>query len=180
MSSRVISIIDVENNVKPTKDGKRTYNELVVTYKDSEDKVNGKKLLSFGAGAEVYKVLSGATKGQVFTVETVKNDAGFWDWVSATTGSVQAPPVAAATSASHKTSYASDPRETPEERAAKQVMIVRQSSLAQAVAFVSVFAPDKEAVTPEMVIDLAKEFEAYVFDTNKVNMTVLDIGTEVE
>jgi hypothetical protein len=53
--------------------------------------------------------------------------------------------------------------ETPEERALKQVYIVRQSSIANAIALLAVEGP---GITPdvEWVIATAKTFENYVFD----------------
>lgn len=58
------------------------------------------------------------------------------------------------------TGYSKGNFETPEERAAKQVYIVRQSSLSTAV---SLLAAKKKEATLFEVIDTAKAFEAYVF-----------------
>jgi hypothetical protein len=51
--------------------------------------------------------------------------------------------------------------ETPEERAQRQILIVRQSSLSSAVALLTTGA--KTAPSAQAVVDVAKEFEAYVF-----------------
>lgn len=55
--------------------------------------------------------------------------------------------------------------ETPEERKAKQVYIVRQSSLSTAVSYLT--AKKKEPTTFE-IIDAAKAFEAFVFGRSSV------------
>lgn len=53
--------------------------------------------------------------------------------------------------------------ETPEERAKKQVYIVRQSSLSAAINLLAANGGKKNSV--EEVIQTAKQFESYVFDT---------------
>jgi len=53
--------------------------------------------------------------------------------------------------------------ETPEERAAKQIYIVRQSSISNAIAFYGMRADHDKDVLEDDVISLAKRFEAYVF-----------------
>ena len=50
--------------------------------------------------------------------------------------------------------------ETPEERAKRQVLIVRQSSLSSAI---ELLKTDKKSPTVPEVLQVAKQFEAYVF-----------------
>jgi hypothetical protein len=135
-------------------------------------KVEGKSLFSFGANEASYKALQSAAAGDVYDIEVVKNPAGFNDWVSAkksdgvtspssTGGATNSSPAkVSAYTASPKSTY-----ETPEERAVKQVYIVRQSNLSTAVAALSVGA--KTAPTPEAIIDMAKRFEEHVFGSTK-------------
>ncbi len=59
--------------------------------------------------------------------------------------------------------------ETPEERAKKQVYIVRQSSLSVARDNLAVGA--KSPPDAESIIALARKFEAYVFDTKLPSVT---------
>jgi hypothetical protein len=133
---------------------------LIVTHTDlSTGKTDGKQLVEFYTDKEVWGTLAGAKPGDFFTIHREKNASGFWDWkgVSKSDGSsseaATAPSVAAKATTQARSNY-----ETPEERAARQVMIVRQSSISSAVAFL---AP--QGVTdPDAVITVAKKFEEYV------------------
>ena len=60
--------------------------------------------------------------------------------------------------------------ETREERAAKQVYIVRQSSLTAAIATMT--PGSKTALNPEDVINVAKQYEQYVFTKEDVTEVV--------
>lgn len=72
------------------------------------------------------------------------------------------------TTASPKSTY-----ETPEERAKKQIYIVRQSSISNAVDLLSV--GQKSPPDVKAVLEAAKQFEDYVFGTNA--QVVTDAGT---
>lgn len=65
--------------------------------------------------------------------------------------------------------------ETPEERAARQVMIVRQSSISSAVAALKL---DKAALNAFDVLEMAKVFEAYVMGQDKTN-SFMDMEDDV-
>ena len=159
MSAINIKIISVENSQVPTAKG--SYGVAEVTYKNLsfQDKVEAKKVMSF-THKDVYNTLKSAQSGDLFTVQRMKNDKGFWDWISL--GEGDAPQAAPATqgatmkpAASPKSSF-----ETPEERAAKQVYIVRQSSISSAI---ETLKTDKKVPTVEEVLAVAKQYEAYVF-----------------
>ena len=171
-----ISIIAVA--IIPAKTTKGdSYEQLEVTYKDLSynNTTKTKKIMPFGSSKQVHTVLKGATNGQVFDVETVKNSAGYIDWLGIKPGtegqevanvpSVQSvpsnAPIRGQTSAApaRTSTY-----ETPEERAKKQVYIVRQSSLSAAIATLSIGA--KSALKPADVIEVAKEYTDFVFDMN--------------
>jgi hypothetical protein len=159
MSAIQIKIVSVENSTVPTAKG--SYGVAEVTYKNLtfENKIEAKKVMSF-THKDVYNTLKSAEMGAVFTVQRVKNDKGFWDWVSlgddapaATTGGTTVATAAKATQAP-KSTY-----ETPEERAKKQVYIVRQSSITAAIA---ILKTDKKNPTPEEVMQVADMFVHYV------------------
>lgn len=91
------------------------------------------------------------------------------------------PQPASATPASGKT-YAASPKstyETPEERAVKQIYIVRQSNIASAINLLSVGA--KSAPPVDAVLEVAKQLEAHVFGSTKEevkpDMTFGDLDT---
>lgn len=158
-----ITILNVSVATVPTAKG--SYQVADIAYKNNsfQGKVEGKKIMSFGATKNSFGVLSIAQPGDSFEIEVVKNDKGYNDWVSATKGGAvasTAAPVAAgkAANASPRSTY-----ETPEERAQRQVLIVRQSSLASAASVLT--AGVKTPPDGDAVISLAKRFEAYVFGT---------------
>lgn len=144
---------------------------LEVAYKNLtfQGKVESKKLFDFGVQADSFKVLAAASPTTTFEVEVVKNNAGYNDWVKVTRADVTSATAQATSSGPSRagTSPASAaPKgnwETPEERAKKQVYIIRQSSLNVAVAALAVGA--KKPLDAGEIIGLAKQLEAFVLDT---------------
>jgi hypothetical protein len=143
-------------------ENKGKYRVAKVDFKNTETgKIDGKQIMSF-TYKDVFKTMSEAKQGDIFDVKAVKNDKGYWDWVEATTAGKNTgaeAPKAGAT----KAAYPSRDFETSEERAKKQVYIVRQSSISAAIELLG-FHRDGGPVTEEDVINTAKKFEAYVFD----------------
>lgn len=163
-----IEILSTKVNTIPTAKG--SYQQLEVAYKNLtfQNKVEGKKLMSFGAGASAFTTLSVAQQGEVFDIETNKNDKGYIDWVSAIksqAGLAQAPqgtksfPKETTTAPISRSTY-----ETPEERKLKQQYIVRQSSISSAIELLSVGT--KSGLKVDDVLDVARKFERFVFDDN--------------
>lgn len=157
-----ITLLSVQITTVPTAKG--SYQVADVAYKNNtfQGKVEGKKVMSFGATAESFKSLAQAQPGQTYEVQIVKNDKGYNDWVSmaaAGAASASAPQKASPSSATPapKNTY-----ETPEERAKRQISIVRQSSLSNAIATLSVGA---KKVEPDDVIAVAKKYESFVNGT---------------
>lgn len=169
-----IKFISVESSDKKTKTGK-DYVEIEVTYKniDFQEKVESKKLNPFG-NKDVYNTLKSAKQGDFFEVERSKNDAGYWDWIgigSVSGGNSASEPTTKAAGGAGYTSPKST-YETPEERAKKQVYIVRQSSISAAI---DTLKTDKKAPTKEEVVDLAKYYEAYVFGVDQQPVPLADL-----
>ena len=170
-----IQIVTTSIETKPTAKG--SYQQLEVVYKNLtfQGKVESKKLMSFGAGASSFKALSESSAGGVYDITVVKNDKGYNDWTSAT---MAVPGAASAAQASYPGSLSkpnATPKstyETPEERAQRQILIVRQSSVSSAVALLTAGAksPPKAAD----VITTAKELEAYVFGVADAGPTGFD------
>lgn len=158
-----IQIIATSVETKPTAKG-TSYQQLEVTYKNLsyQGKVESKKLMSFGANANAFKTLADAPTGSQWEVTVVKNAQGYNDWTSVVAAS--AAPVASPQTGAQARTQPGQTRstyETPEERAQRQVLIVRQSSLSAAVATLAV---GSKAVKPDDVIAVAKQYENYVFD----------------
>ena len=167
----LINIIDVgQPNTHAAKNG-RSYQSIEVTYKAENGQVANKKLMSF-SNPSVFNHIKELSKGAVLDVQTTKDAAGYWQWTGIGTGDSNG----AATGTSKQatpTRVTGSNYETKEERAARQVYIIRQSSLSTAVDLLGTGAKVTD------VISTAKEFEAYVFakdlnPTKEVNFDDLE------
>lgn len=140
--------MNLEIRVKGIEDeSKGKYNQLTIDYVDvGSGKEHTYKLMSF-VNKDAYLLLKSAKIGDTFFVVTNKNDKGYWQWDQVSREAVQ--PKA---NVSPRSTY-----ETPEERAQKQIYIVRQSSLTNAIALLG----SKAKV--DHVISVARQFEQYVF-----------------
>ena len=168
MSAIQIKVISTETtNVKTPKGG---YDVCEVTYKNLSfgDKVEAKKLMSF-THKDVFNALKSSNNGDVLTIQRAKNDKGYWDWVAVGDGggAAEAPAAASRPNASPtpRNSY-----ETADERANKQVYIVRQSAINAAI---NTLKTDKKAPTVDEVIEVARQYEDYVF--NRVDSPVKSV-----
>jgi len=154
----LINIIDVgQPNTHAAKNG-RSYQSLEVTYKDEGGKTTTKKLMSF-SNPSVFNHIKSLTKGDQVNVVTAKDANGYWQWTGIG-GDEQVAEQPAKQSAT-PTRVTGSNYETKEERAARQVLIVRQSSVASAVAALAIGA--KSSPSSADVIKYAKEIESYVF-----------------
>lgn len=149
-----ISIELIKSEVVPN--GK--YQILTATYKTPDGKQDAKKLMSFDANTkDVYKVLSQAQPGDCFSV-TSEKVGDYWKWTAiSTAGKAVAGP------SGGRTNTVSRTYETPEERAARQTYIVRQSSIASAI---ELLKDPKKAASVDDVIATARQFESYVFESD--------------
>jgi hypothetical protein len=156
-----IKIVAVETSTATSKSGK-AYQVVEATYKNMsfDGKVETKKHNSYG-DKSVFDALKGAKSGDEFTIERKKDDAGYWQWIGIGSGNV--PATSSATSSSAPAKATGGNWESSEERAKKQVYIVRQSSLGHAV---ETLKTDKKSPSADEVIELAKVYEAYVFGIN--------------
>lgn len=171
----LIEILNVTPETKVGKTGK-PYKTLQVAFKNLTfgNKIEGKSLMGFGAQAAAADALAAATPGSRFEVTVTKNASGFNDWTGAVPAAVDAAPapqVKAYSGPAQGSAPNSRGFPTEEERAKTQVYIVRQSSLTNATAALSVGA--KNPPTAEAVIERARKYEAYVFgqdeNTSQVN-----------
>jgi len=168
MSEQVLIEIVAVNQVKKTSKAGKSYMALDLAYKNKsfQDKLEGKQVVEFG-DKDVYNTLLAAKGGDVFSI-TREKENGFWQWIGINKASVGEQQVATSAASSTWAAVANkgnaSPKstyETPEERAAKQVMIVRQSSISSAIALLAANGGKKNTV--EEVLTVAKQFEAYVF-----------------
>jgi len=155
----LINIIDVgAPNTHAAKNG-RSYQSLEVTYKDEQAQTKTKKLMSF-SNPSVFNHIKNLGKGDSVNVTTTKDDQGYWQWTAiggeASASDTASKPAAAGVNRTTGSNY-----ETKEERAARQVYIVRQSSISAAISALTVGA--KSSPTADSIIELAKQFETFVF-----------------
>ncbi len=160
MSTMQIEVVANPVSTVPTAKGSYQVIDLAYKNKSFQDKLEGKKVMSF-TNKDVFSALQKAQFGDVFEVSRVKNDKGFWDW-TAVNGAVSAPSPTYAPNPPDKKAGTVVPKsnyETAEERASRQVLIVRQSSISSAVDL----AVANKVKDPQEVIKIAQAFEAYVF-----------------
>jgi len=164
-----IQVLSVQIITTPTAKG--SYQTADVAYKNLtfQGKVEGKKVMSFGATKDSFSALATAQPGDIFDVNVVKNDKGYNDWVSMTKGSADSG-APQQTSGGHSPAGNAPTRastfETPEERAKKQVYIIRQSSVASAISALSCGA--KSAPKVGEVLEYAKQLENYVMGVGEL------------
>ena len=129
---------------------KGKYNQLTVQY-DADGKTQDKKIMSF-TFKEVYNLLAKANVGDSFDISMTKNDKGYWDWTDAkpVSASGELPAV--------RPGKSTGSWETAEERAQKQVYIIRQSCIGYAVQFTA------GGSTVNDVLAVAEEFVQYVLN----------------
>lgn len=160
-----VKILDVavENVVK----GKSRYSKAAVAYSYNGE-ARTQNIMSF-VNPGVWKIITDpAIIGTEVEVNLTKNAAGYNEWAGigeagsappAPSGGVQTP-----TSSPAPTRVTGSNYETPAERAQRQVYIVKQSSLSNAVNILSHANKDKLQV--EEVLDLAQKLTDFVFDTD--------------
>lgn len=150
----LINIIDVGSpNTHAAKNG-RSYQSMEVTYKDDQGQVKNKKLMSF-SNPSVFNHIKGLSKGDQINLRTEKDAAGYWQWIGIEGDKTVATETKTTPQAGGRVTGSN--YETKEERAARQVLIVRQSSLSSAVELLGTGKSVAE------VLAVAKQFEDYVF-----------------
>lgn len=143
-------------NVEWNGEGRKKWGKAVVEYSYNGE-ARKQNVMSF-TNPDVFKKVQ-ELEGQTVEVELTKNDKGFNEWKSVSAGSPSA--TVSTTGSATATRVSGSNYETKEERAARQVLIVKQSSLSSAVATLSPGA--KTALDPKTVIALAQEYADWVF-----------------
>ena len=152
-----IKNVDVERSAK--------WSKAVVEYSTPEGKVEKKNVMSF-ANKDLYTTLSTAQPNEIYDVMLGKNDKGYWEFTSATKATSTASAKQTTATASPKSTY-----ETPEERALRQLYIIRQSNINSAVNLLSVGA---KVVKVEDVLATAKVLEDYVFGKTATSVYLME------
>ena len=156
----LVKVVSVSREDVPNKNGKGTYGKLTVAYRNDQNKLTEKTILSFTNPA-VFKAFEKAEAGTEINVKNEKV-GDYWNWTGILADGDVSQSVATSSTSPSPTRVTGSNYETKEERALKQRYIVKQSSLSAAVSILTVGAKTPPAV--EDVIALADKFVDYVFD----------------
>ena len=164
-----MSKITILRNNVTVPEGKK-YKVCELGYRTEDGKVKGMRILSFGDYKPIFDEATSAKPGDVMEAAFRQNDKGYWEFSTLKNTGVK---YTIETMEEAKSMGSTIPQgsastrgtwETPDERQARQVMIVRQSSLSTAQAMLEA---NKVKAEPEDVIKVAMMFESYVMHTGK-------------
>ncbi len=153
--------VSVTDEKKPG--AKQGYQKAVVIYTYNGDP-RKQTIVNFSNPSIFKTVTQDLTPGQEIEVDVVKNAGGFNEWKSINAGTNSATSMAVPSSSgapAPSTKVVGSNYETREERASRQVLIVKQSSLSAAVATLSPGA--KASLDPAAVLELAEKYKDWVF-----------------
>lgn len=173
MAQLQVEIVNVSQPVHTPGD-RGGYNSIEVAYKE-DGKIKGKTLRDF-AERGAYNALRGAATGSFYNVEVSKNAKGYsqWDQAEATVapvsgadtqgsnGGTSSPP-AVATSRGTGGRVTGSNYETPEERATKQAVIVRQAMLNAAIEYHQMAPSSLGQPEENNILATARMFEDFVY-----------------
>jgi hypothetical protein len=154
-----VNIQDV--TVSTVTKGRNSYQVAEVVYSNDRGENKTKKIMSFSNPA-VFAVVSKGAKGWH---DTESDGAPYYNWTSIKPagGDDQQAAPAAAKSGVVKSTY-----ETAEERKVKQLYIIRQSSISNAIDYLkAVHKEDEPAWNVNDVLNVAQEFVDFVYGTEE-------------
>src|SRR3990167_9721139 len=142
------TVISYTASTKIQKQGGGTYDAWELVYRSPENEVKqlAKPIQSLKFNKPLASALAALAPNDEFTADLEKNAAGFWEVKEVVKGAVEpnaasVPPASTAVTSERAVQpqravnrVTGSTYETPDERAKKQVVIVRQSCIAQAVA----------------------------------------------
>lgn len=171
----LIKIVSV--SIERIKKGKADYSKATVIY-TFNGQARTQNIMSFANPAVFAKVQEwevALPEGEV-NVEVGKNDAGYNEWRSIGNADSAPPsssptgaPSGAAKPAGTNTFSGGRDFESREERAARQVLIVKQSSLTAALKYLEVLDTPAEEIDVSRVTDIAQDFADWVFDNGQAS-----------
>ncbi len=153
-----------EVTVSTVNTGKKPYSVAVVTYTTDRGDNKEKKIMSFSNPA----VFAAVSKIKNPTVVEVENDgAPYYNWTQLKIANDEAPRAAASGATSVK--VATSTYETAEERKIKQLYIIRQSSITNALTYLK----DEDSSVDE-VLTVAQKFVDFVYGNKFEEMDPVD------
>lgn len=147
-----ITVLKIDREKQP-----KGYVKTIVSYKTDDGKTKGMTILPFKEQEQVAAAFATAQPGDVFNVSFRKNDRDFWEFAPVPTklGETKQATMGATSGGTTRSNW-----ETPEERAQRQLYIIRQSSLERAIQFFDLTKNNK--ASPSDVTDMAALFEQFV------------------
>lgn len=157
-------IVIQEVKIEEVRNGRNKYDKAEVVYSFNGQN-RTQKLMSFSNPAifaQVRKMVSGET----YDVEVVKNDAGFNSWAKIVAISNEPAPVAEGKPTPGRTNVST--YETAEERKIKQMYIIKQSSITNAITLLG--QQENAIVDVAAVLDVAQQFVDFVYDNQEADL----------
>lgn len=149
LNIKVVSVSAPEQ----VKKGRQNYKTLTVVY-TKDGKEESKKLVDF-TNKDVFEAASKLEPGTNVKV-TIEKQGDYWQWTKIESNERQGDTMAEARSTRPSSTF-----ETAEERAKRQIYIVRQSSISSAIEYFKLTEAKK--VKPDEILLLAAQFENFVF-----------------
>lgn len=156
----LVTIQDV--TVSEVKNGRNAYQIANVVYTAANGENKEKKVMSF-ANPAVFSVVSKASSGSQFNVGYKEGDQ-YYNWVSIEAVGDSVAPKATPMSPGAKQVVST--YETADERKIKQLYIIRQSSISNALEFYKLNSP-KGGISRDDVLNTAQEFVDFVYGTEE-------------
>lgn len=148
-----------EVNIETVTKGKNRWEKASVNYL-YQGQARTQTLMSF-SNPDVFKTVKTLKAGDEIEIETTKDNNGYNQWSRVTPASADSPASAKAAPAGK---VIGSNYETPEERKLRQLYIIRQSSIANAIEYLSKVHKDGEpAWNVNDVLNVAQEFVDFVY-----------------
>ena len=155
-----------EVNTEFVKKGRTGYTKATVIYTDEKGENRNKQLMSF-ANPAVFDAVKDAVAGDKYEIKAVK-EGDYWNWAAATKVSADAAPGAAKAPSGGK--VVGSNYETAEERKSRQLLIVKQSSITNAIAS---YGDDVAGTPVERILERAQMFVDFVYGVDE-NLGTVD------
>ena len=150
-----------EVNVTSTTKGRNSYETAEVVYTTSRGENKTKKVLSFSNPA-VFKTVKGLKQGDEVEVGYTEGDQ-YYNWTSCKVVGDVVAAAGNAKAAGAPVRVAGSNYETPEERKMRQLYIIKQSSINNAIEFYKHPKFVKSDVTTGDILGVAQEFIDFVY-----------------
>jgi hypothetical protein len=168
----------VEVNIEEVRNGKNKYDKAAVVYSFNGQN-RTQNIMSFSNPGIFAKVRT-MKPGEEYNVEVTKNDKGFNQWASveSTTSAAADAGVSVKAGAVGSARTNVSTYETPEERKVKQLYIIRQSSISNAIEYCKQQDGAGQGFKVNEILDVAQQFVDFVYQTEDLFKQPNDLETD--